>query len=62
MGEVVSRMNRSFTNADYQRLKEIDILLQYDPAPSKRLRNTRQALYQKYIHSPDIWNVDMVRA
>jgi hypothetical protein len=62
MGEVVARMGRTFTNADYQRLKEIDILLQHEPAPSKRLKNMQQVLYQKYIHSPDIWNVDMVRA
>ena len=62
MGEVVGRMNSSFTNADYQRLREVDILIQHDPAPSRRLRNLQQTLYQKYIHSPDIWNVDMTRA
>ena len=61
MSEVVNRMNRTFTNTDYLRLKEIDVLIQHETAPSKRLRNMQQTLYQKYIHSPDAWNVDMVR-
>lgn len=61
MGEVINRMDRSFTNEDFQRLKEVDVLIQHEPEPSKRLRNLQQTLYQKYIRSPDIWNVDMVR-
>lgn len=61
MGEVIARMERSFTNADLQRLKEVDVLIQHEPNPSRRLRNLQQTLYQKYIHAPDVWNVDMIR-
>lgn len=61
MTEVVDRMNRTFTNGDYIRLKEIDVLLQHEPKPSRRLRAMQQNLYQKYIQSPDLWNVDMMR-
>lgn len=61
MSEVIDRMNHAFTNADYLRLKEVDVLLQHEPKPSRRLQNLQQTLYQKYIRSPDMWNVDMVR-
>lgn len=61
MSELMARMEQAFTKSDYQRLKEVDVLLQHESSPSRRLQNLQQTLYQKYIRSPDIWNVDMVR-
>jgi len=60
MTEVVNRMNRSFTNDDYRRLQEVQALLRAEGTDTNRLLNIYQLLQQKYIRSPDIWNVDMI--
>jgi len=57
MLEVTGRMARSFTDADHNRLRELDALVAID----ETFRKARDDLYQKYIESPDLWNVDMER-
>ncbi len=62
MAEIVARMNLSFTEKDSERLEEITALIRYDPTIGPRLQTLQQSLQQKYINSPDIWNVDMLPA
>ena len=62
MTEITDRMKHSFTHADYERLKEIQLLAQTPGNDTAQFRDLQQALHQKFINSPDLWNVDMVRA
>lgn len=56
MQEITDRMKGCFTEEDYDRLLELQRL-----STDSSDDTTRQHLYQKFIHSPDIWNVDMIR-
>ena len=61
MSEIIRRMRHSFTDQDFERLTEVRALLQSEGNPVDDLRDIEAGLYQKFIHSPDIWNVDMER-
>ncbi len=57
MQEITMRMKGCFTEEDYDRLLEVQRATVGMPDSE-----TRTNLYQKFINSPDIWNVDMIRA
>jgi hypothetical protein len=61
MGEIVRRMRYCFNDTDFTKLTEVRALLQSQQGPDASLREIEAKLYQKFIHSPDIWNVDMER-
>jgi len=61
MGEITNRMAKAFTPADCRRLKEVQTLLQGNTNNHQQLEGIKGVLYQKYINSPDLWKVDMVR-
>ncbi|MDB5161660.1 MAG: hypothetical protein JWM52_168 [Candidatus Saccharibacteria bacterium] len=61
MGEIVKRMRYCFTDSDFARLTEVRTLLQSENGATSELKEIEAKLYQKFIHSPDIWNVDMER-
>lgn len=60
MAEVVERMRQSFTHEDYRRLQEVQALLKGNGPEKERLMKTHESLQSKFVHSPDVWNVDMV--
>jgi|GEM_PF-1009334 len=57
MQEITTRMKSCFTEEDYDHLLEIQRTT--IDSPNHEIRTN---LYQKFINSPDIWNVDMIRA
>lgn len=61
MGEITDRMRSCFTKADFTKLQELSSLAEQNPERSKRFKRVQHMLYQKYIASPDIWQVDMQR-
>lgn len=61
MTEIVKRMRYCFTDADFERLTEVRGLLESNSGSDAELKAIEAGLYQKFIHSPDIWNVDMER-
>jgi hypothetical protein len=61
MTEIVRRMRYCFTDTDFARLSEVRLLLQSEQGATAELKNIESQLYQKFIHSHDIWNVDMER-
>lgn len=61
MTEIVKRMRFCFTDSDFHRLTDVRSLLQSPVGPLDELKAVEAKLYQKFIHSPDIWNVDMER-
>jgi hypothetical protein len=61
MGEIVKRMRYCFTDSDFARLTEVRTLLQSENGATAELKEIEAKLHQKFIHSPDIWNVDMER-
>ena len=62
MTEIVRRMRYCFTDTDFARLTEVRTLLRSEHGPTMELKAIETQLHQKFIHSPDLWNVDMVRA
>jgi hypothetical protein len=62
MGEIIKRMRYCFTDTDFARLTEVRLLLQSENGPATELKEIEASLHQKFIHAPDIWNVDMERA
>lgn len=62
MGEIIKRMRYCFTDSDFTRLTEVRALLEANDGPATELKEIETKLYRKFIHSPDIWNVDMERA
>lgn len=62
MAEIIKRMRYCFTDTDFARLNEVRILLQSENGAASELKEIEISLHQKFIHSPDIWNVDMERA
>jgi len=61
MDEVVRRMKGTFHGSDALRLDELKVLAAADTAGSERYRTEAAHLQQKFITSPDLWNVDMAR-
>lgn len=62
MNEIVRRMKRCFTDDDMHRLHELSNLALTEYAQTERFKQLKYRLHQKYIASPDIWQVDMQRA
>lgn len=62
MTEIIRRMRYCFTDNDFNRLADVRALLQSPSGPDNELKLIEAKLYQKFIHSVDIWNVDMERA
>jgi hypothetical protein len=62
MGEIIKRMCYCFTDTDFARLTEVRGLLASERGAASELKEIEARLHQKFIHSPDIWNVDMERA
>lgn len=61
MTEIMRRMRYCFSDADYLHLTEVQKFLKAEEGPAESLRATETRLHQKFIHSPDLWNVDMER-
>lgn len=61
MTEIIKRMRYCFTDVDFARLSEVRALLQSEHGAVSELQEIEAKLYQKFVHSPDIWNVDMER-
>jgi len=61
MTEITKRMRYCFTDADFERLTEVRELLLSENSVESELKEIEAGLYRKFIHSPDIWNVDMER-
>ena len=61
MAEIVQRMRHCFTDVDFERLTEVRVLLRSGDGERAALREIEEGLYRKFVHSPDMWNVDMIR-
>jgi hypothetical protein len=61
MSEIMKRMRRCFSDKDYAKLTEVKRLLKSESGPAVPLRKIETTLHQIFIHSPDLWNVDMER-
>ena len=61
MSEIVERMRSSFTDDDYRRLREIEVLLETPHPKLDYLEDAQLKLHQKYLNAPHMWNVDMMR-
>lgn len=62
MNEITRRMRYCFTDADFDQLTEVKSLILSDNGVLNELKGVEARLYQKFIHSTDVWSVDMVRA
>ncbi|MFZ1249851.1 MAG: hypothetical protein WAR37_00140 [Candidatus Microsaccharimonas sp.] len=62
MSEIITRMRSCFTESDMERLKEVTNLASTEYGKTERFKVLQKRLHQKYIASPDIWQVDMQRA
>lgn len=60
MAEIISRMQACMTDAELEKVRTISLESE-EPGKSERLNHLRQKLYNKYIASPNIWQVDMQR-
>jgi hypothetical protein len=61
MLEITARMERCFDASDERRFEELTILMSAEPHKAVEHGRARHTLQQKYLQSPDLWNVDMVR-
>lgn len=61
MGEIIDRMQACFDTNDFETLQRLTSLAGDNPERPARFKKLQHKLYQKYIASPDIWQVDMQR-
>lgn len=61
MGEIIERMQGCFSEDDFKKMKELNTLAGIQGPRNERFRQLQNMLYQKYVASPDIWQVDMKR-
>lgn len=61
MGEIVDRMQACFSSRDLKQLEKITSLAPQNPQRTERFNKLQHSLYQKYVSSPDLWQVDMQR-
>lgn len=61
MGEIVTRMQKCITTADARKIRELNSVADKQAGRIERFEQLQNRLYQKYITSPDIWQVDMCR-
>lgn len=62
MEEIIQRMKATFSLADAVRLKEAEMHVELNSSNKQRFQKLQVKLQQKYIHSGNIWQVDMQRA
>jgi hypothetical protein len=62
MNEIMRRMRYCFSDTDFKQLTEVRALLESENGAVESLKAIEARLHQKFIHSPDLWNVDMERA
>jgi hypothetical protein len=62
MDEIIKRMRYCFTDNDAADLTEVRRLIVSEIGPQEELQIIETRLHQKFICSPDLWNVDMERA
>jgi hypothetical protein len=62
MSEIITRMKTCFTDADNERLEEVMNLATTEYAQTDKFKLLQQKLHEKYIKSPNIWQVNMQRA
>ena len=61
MNEIIRRMRHCFDDSDFKRLTEVKVLQHSDLGADEALNRIETRLHLKFIHSPDLWNVDMER-
>lgn len=61
MGEIINRIQQCFTIEDMKKLKNLNTQVAQNGSRDERFSLLQEKLYQKYIASPDIWQVDMRR-
>lgn len=61
MGEIIDRMQGCFTQDDLVKIKELGSLAHAPALKADRFTQLQAYLYQKYVASPNIWDVDMKR-
>lgn len=61
MAEIIDRMSRCFTDKDMERLDELRLLARVPSGREATFKVLQAKLHQKYINSPNIWQVDMQR-
>lgn len=61
MGEIIARIQQCFSAEDMKKLKDLNAHIAQNGSRDDRFRQLQEKLYQKYIASPDIWQVDMKR-
>ncbi len=61
MGEIIDRMQACFNEGDLEKMHALSSLASDNKQRTVRFKKLQHQLYQKYIASPDIWQVDMQR-
>jgi len=61
MAEILRRMRHCFSDADFMKLTEVQSLQKSQLGANEALGQIESRLHQKFIQSPDLWNVDMER-
>lgn len=61
MTEIIARMKQSFTADDAKELHQTTQLIELGAPNASELQAILGRLQTKYINSPDIWNVDMMK-
>lgn len=61
MGEITLRMSNYFKKGDSENRHELHLLSTQETPRPERFRILQDKLYQKYIASSDLWQVDMQR-
>lgn len=62
MGEIIERMQNCFTSSDLEKLTKLSSIADPNTDRSPRFNKLQHNLYNKYINSPNVWQVDMQRA
>ena len=61
MGEIIDRMRACFNDTDLKIMHTLSSVADESTSRSVRFKKLQHKLYQKYIASPDVWQVDMQR-
>ena len=61
MGEIIERMHACFSKEDLKKLHSLAPYTSKDSGRAYRFSALQRKLYQKYVSSSDIWQVDMQR-
>ena len=61
MKEMTFRMRASFAVADTTRLEELRVLTMHSGVKQDKYNKEKMVLQKKFMQSPELWNVDMIR-